>query len=436
MKEKATIVLHPKVAKQIRWLTHNYDKEVGAIGIGGYKTVNGKPSVYVEELLFPEQEVTGSTVDISASAWVKLRTEHGADKLNKMMFYWHRHPGGSPHHSSVDEDDTFGSFMNDSAGRKYFAFLQTAVSGKELVHEARIDLRDPFRVTIENPNIDLVVEQTDEDREIQEFLSGILKERVKPKTYAPVKYDAYDYYKYKGNTAETGISKLFSDDKTEQKVTILFEGQSGNECCSILADELLARDLDYELGDLIAGTVKDYVCVDNSKMKGFYNYKLIPAKGKYNDMKKEIRRIHKYYLQHPQREEDEDDAGLSFSADNIEKSGDALRILNNKPLVTELIDGIYNIGYLNTLSKGDGYSLSELIGFEENDVLGTVYEYDPGDVLTVKGEKLIALVEDMLTLLSSGYSVNSIVENGSITSEEIEIKEDKTKTNKSGGKKK
>ena len=75
---KAEVVLAYDVSKQIEWLTHNFDKEIGALGKVKIKkdTETGEKYFYVYELLFPKQKVTGATINFTSDMWGDLVKKH------------------------------------------------------------------------------------------------------------------------------------------------------------------------------------------------------------------------------------------------------------------------------------------------------------------------------------------------------------------------
>lgn len=176
--EKARMVLSENVWRKIEWFTHNFDKEIGAFGTGRIKSDDGDKYFYVDELYFPKQEVTGATIKITQDGWAPIIQELGSlNAMKNIVFYWHRHPGGSPHHSSTDEKDTFGTFMAKEANRPYFLFLQTASSNGDTKFEARIELRKPIRATIEDDAIEIQYE-SEEDTELEKYCKKIIEDRV------------------------------------------------------------------------------------------------------------------------------------------------------------------------------------------------------------------------------------------------------------------
>jgi len=176
--------------QQICWFTRNYDKEIGAIGIGKVKN----QELYVEKLFFPTQTVSGAHVHFKPSDWGTLMKEMTKEELDKVIFYWHKHPDGMTSASQGDEDDTFDVFMDEDSKRKIFGFLQTAKNTKNdsVESEARIEMRKPLWASIE-ANV-----YTDKDEEIEVECEKILKEKI-TEGYA----SASDQPGYKGITTNT-----------------------------------------------------------------------------------------------------------------------------------------------------------------------------------------------------------------------------------------
>ena len=147
--KKAEVVISEKAWRQIKWLTFNMSTEIGAVGTAYTKTdEGGEPYFYVDKLFFPDQKVSGATVNIQAQGWGRILKQMTPEEKGQINFYWHRHPGGS-HHSSTDQDDTFDTFMSKEAGRDWFVFLQTAGDNMDKFnYELRVELRQPVRATL------------------------------------------------------------------------------------------------------------------------------------------------------------------------------------------------------------------------------------------------------------------------------------------------
>lgn len=165
----AVIRLEDKPYKIIKWFTQNFDKEVGAIGIG--KVVNGE--VVVSKLVFPKQIVNGVHVHFKPEDWAPLMTELSNEEMEQVIFYWHKHPDNCPSASQGDEDDTFDTFMDETSGRKMFAFLQSANSKDGIKFEGRIEMREPVWCSI--TDVEIV---TDEDYAINEECKAIIRDKI------------------------------------------------------------------------------------------------------------------------------------------------------------------------------------------------------------------------------------------------------------------
>ena len=455
MKAKARMVLAPRVSKIIKWLTFNYDREIGAIGLGEIKNIDGYPSFYVEELYFPEQEVTGVTVSISAAGMVKAKDELG-EKMNRMMFYWHRHPSGSAGCSGTDEEDTFASFMSDKAGRKYFTFLQTAEKDGAIVHEARIDVRDPFRVTITNDNIDLKVELTEEDKLVEELCEAAIKEKVTEKTYDTKANYNYNnnYTKPKSKKGETdnkkAIQELFNL-KTEPQETLSSVFTEGgyndidksamafvNGEVQVMCGEKFAEVLDKNLKDNIMGFARSHKKVKYISKEGWWVYKIQPAANSYDKLKSELTAIYKDYKNE-----------IDLDNEDLITGQDTMKIEDKEVLIAELMGYVYEFFSADYLYEQDneGAYIDVLTRESTPKYLGSLTIYNNWKSATVSGKELVRVIEKEITRIISlsddyGYGVEEGIEGEEEKSYEEYSKEIKQlacpktdKTNKKKGKK-
>jgi len=176
---KASVLLAHGVHKKIKWFTENLNTEIGAVGTVSIRTIEGNKYFYVEELFFPEQNVTGATVHFTGAQWKSIfkQLKDTPEKLGRINFYWHRHPGGNPGHSSTDEEETYDTFMGDEAKRPYFIFMQTAWGDDKMKREARIDVRNPIRHTVLDEDISILMEKSTTEealrKEYQEKLEAL-----------------------------------------------------------------------------------------------------------------------------------------------------------------------------------------------------------------------------------------------------------------------
>ena len=170
--EKPRIILEPKPAKLIRWFTENWDKEIGAMGVG--RIEDG--GIIVEKLAFPNQIVNGAHVHFTPEGWTPIIKELTETELSKIVFYWHKHPDNCPGASSTDEEDTFDAFMAPEAKRKIFGFLQTSLkdtTSGAIVYEARIAIAKPIRIN--TTDVELIF--MDDDK-IRKECEKIIKDKV------------------------------------------------------------------------------------------------------------------------------------------------------------------------------------------------------------------------------------------------------------------
>jgi hypothetical protein len=168
-KYEAQIKFSKEAFDIIEWFTVNFNKEVGALGIGD--VINGE--MYIEKLVFPTQIVNGVHVHFKPEDWAEIVQELPMEDLKRICFYWHKHPDNMPGASAGDEEDTFDVFMDPEAGRRMFGFLQTCNSKTGLQYEARIEMRKPIWCSITNVGI-----YTERDLAIQETCEKIIEDKI------------------------------------------------------------------------------------------------------------------------------------------------------------------------------------------------------------------------------------------------------------------
>lgn len=415
MTEKATIVLGNEVRKKIKWFTEHYENEIGAVGIGGIKTFNGKKCFYVEKLLFPKQEVTGATVHIEATGWADIIKELELKELGKIMFYWHRHPGGSPHRSSTDEEDTFGTFMADEAKRKHFVFLQTAWKDGKVVREARIDIRNPIRFTITDENIELLYEKSVEEDLLEKECKKIIEEKVKVKTYEkPAHYygkgNGYygkdtGYYDYGYGTKEDddraevreAIEHLINNEEDyidndldreveipdEKKVSILFNNGEVQITTKSGFEPILKKALDEELKPLVR-RIKKVTEKDRA-----ITYRLQPSKKAYDKLKKGVKQLFVEYQKKLRKElkntkENEDISEKITALEGVH------RIIAQPELISDVIKHLVEIADIDW--RGPKYGFVKSL---EQDVYGTILLSKDDEHLTVTGKELVGIIQNI-----------------------------------------
>jgi hypothetical protein len=170
--DKPTIILDTKPAKMIRWFTENWDKEIGALGVGRLD----KGNIYVDKLVFPKQVVNGAHVHFTPEDWKPVMEELSVEELSNVIFYWHKHPNNCPGASSTDEEHTFEAFMAPEAKRRIFGFLQTALKDRtsgSIDYEARIAISKPIRVNTTEVSLVFM-----DENDIAEECQKIIKDKV------------------------------------------------------------------------------------------------------------------------------------------------------------------------------------------------------------------------------------------------------------------
>lgn len=161
---KLIVKIDQDTVTKIRWLTDNMTIEVSAWLLG--EIDNGE--IKIDGMLIPEQESSGTSVDVSAEANTRLRKQYGK-QCEKIIGQWHSHPDMDAFWSSTDEED----IENTMKTKDLFFFMVTGKDGAVL---SRIDLNGPIKATIHDINLKIQIEK---EEEIIKQLKKEVKEKVK-----------------------------------------------------------------------------------------------------------------------------------------------------------------------------------------------------------------------------------------------------------------
>ena len=446
MKHKAEIRFAADVWKQIEWFTYNFPTEIGALGKMKAKKDpdTGEKYFYVSELLFPKQYVTGAEVHFTAAMWGDLLKEHGLDGLKDVSFYWHRHPGNSAH-SGTDDVDTFETFMSVEANRKHFAFLQTAVDSSGVWNEeARIDIRLPIRHTILSSDIQLTVDKSSEEIELENRCNAISKNCIVEPT--PIKKcstglpnyhkdKAINYTKnaiiphcfkdYNPNVDLRGYADLdlaiandvfgqsdgsnnFNNDfmsgygtSIDEKVSLKFENGQVTIIAGSMYGDRIVEQLRKE-GGLFAHTTRSFR-VNAGNLAGLKVINMQPRKKMYPEMKKLVIRSYLMFC-------DE----LLKAVEKVEADEDKINNAINETIFDSMTGKETTItGKADVTSAL--LSLDEfcLVDWESN-IMATVYDFDKNMVIgnvftTTNRDKLYIKGDTILNIISDGACVNNVI---------------------------
>ena len=432
---KAKIVMAEEVWNIIRWFTYNFPTEIGALGIVKQRKRDGEKYFYVEELLFPKQKVTGATIHFTPEMWGELLKERGLDGLKNVAFYWHRHPGNSAH-SGTDDEDTFETFMSKEAGRKYFLFLQTAVSTAGWNQEARIDIRLPIRHTILDNDIDIRIEKSPEDDKLRKKCEKIAKKCIiEEEIITTPRPDNRNYQnrhssqqnlnywnKFSGDVRkingdlETAIKKNrfgFIEDTThlnndlldghitsvEEKVSVTFENGQATIICGKNFGIILEKSMKEKKGKL-PSLVRRYK-TNKSNTKGMKQYNLQPTKGKYQEMKDNIIKGYLIYndsllisidVEFPPKPLDESEKkGLELLFDSTKKdlsNKDFVFVAGLKPVneVVDLLEFECDVNWINVYQ-------AIVFDIDRERKIGDLWINFEKDTLQIHGSEIIDILQ-------------------------------------------
>lgn len=238
------------IPKEIEERIHGYVMSVSS-EIAGMGRVSVSPdggSITVEEVMIYEQEVTGATADLSPQAIAKWQSDlvkaGGSPKHWKL--WWHSHDNMPAFFSGRDTATIDANADCD--------WLCSLVVNKKREREARLDLYRPFRMYVEDMDIQIGIEEVPTSYTVPADIAEEVALKVKRPVYTkPVPSPiGYQYNKKQAPASVEGEyskTELVAMVKTLEKQIEDFEtaGYGDSVECRNLSIELV--DAYYELAD-------------------------------------------------------------------------------------------------------------------------------------------------------------------------------------------
>ncbi|HUV84235.1 MAG TPA: hypothetical protein VMV86_00915 [Methanosarcinales archaeon] len=163
------LYIDPECRKKLQYWADAATGEVSGLGL--VENEDGK--MVVREVFILEQECTGSETELDTEAIAKLMTEllQNDKDPSKLKFWWHSHVNMGVFWSGTDDEcaETLSS---------EFAF--STVVNKKGESKTRLDLYEPFRITVDNIRL---LEITAEDENLKKQCEQDVKDKVKEKTW-------------------------------------------------------------------------------------------------------------------------------------------------------------------------------------------------------------------------------------------------------------
>lgn len=173
------LYIEPECRKKIQYWADAASGEVSGLGI----VENIKGQMIVKEVFILEQECSGTDTELNPESISKLMTElMQTDKdPSKLKFWWHSHVNMGVFWSGTDDEcaETLS---------KEFAF--STVVNKKGESKTRLDLYEPFRITVDNIRL---IEVTAEDEDLKKQCEQDVKDKVKEKTWGSWKGRQHDH---------------------------------------------------------------------------------------------------------------------------------------------------------------------------------------------------------------------------------------------------
>jgi len=176
------LYIDPIALKKIQYWTDAADGEVSGLGIVQIE----EDRMVIREAFILDQECSGADTELDPEAISKLMTDIiKADKDPGMLkFWWHSHVNMGVFWSGTDDE------CAETLSTEYAFSL---VVNKKKERRVRLDLYNPFRITVDHVRL---VELAEEDAELKEQCEKDVKEKVKSKSWCYNKNKSRDISHY------------------------------------------------------------------------------------------------------------------------------------------------------------------------------------------------------------------------------------------------
>lgn len=163
------LYIDPTALRKIQYWSDAADGEVSGLGIVEHE--DGR--MIVKEAFILDQECSGADTELDPEAISKLMTsiiKDGKDP-GKLKFWWHSHVKMGVFWSGTD--DTCAETLSTE-----YAF--SLVVNKDKERRTRLDLYNPFRITVDHVKL---IELSEEDADLREKCKEDVKDKVRSRSY-------------------------------------------------------------------------------------------------------------------------------------------------------------------------------------------------------------------------------------------------------------
>lgn len=133
------VYITPEAKRQLDLYIKLCDSEISGLG----RVISLGDDLLITEVFIFEQEVTSGSTNLNAEAlskWLVELIEAGHDPV-EIKLWWHSHGTGTPFWSSTDSA-TASQFANN--------WMLSLVGNKQGKYKVRLDLYEPFRLTVDD----------------------------------------------------------------------------------------------------------------------------------------------------------------------------------------------------------------------------------------------------------------------------------------------
>ena len=183
MKYELSLLIKEDVLEKIEQITRELKSEFGGLLFGFTQDNN----IIIDDIKFPLQEVSSSSVDFDEKSILKIRKE--SKDWDKFLGMWHSHNSmGAFFSQGFEADDSHIEFISN--GKDITVFIVSSYKNKSFEYKCRVEIRKPFKLSID----DIDLEVLKEEGKTNDFIDSIKKLIIKskPTKIAEIAYNNKD----------------------------------------------------------------------------------------------------------------------------------------------------------------------------------------------------------------------------------------------------
>ena len=189
------------ILRKIEVIVSEFPQELSGFLIGKFKDEN----IFIEDIIFPKQTVSGASVDIDAKDVIPLRND---PRWKKLLGLWHSHVSMGTFWSGGEGDESHIRFL--SQDKPLSVFIVSSFKSNEFEHKVRVEISSPVKITFDNIPLN-VIRNSNNSLKILNEIKGLIK-KAKPIFVKSIKDEIKRKYSYDQKLKVLTISHMLWED--------------------------------------------------------------------------------------------------------------------------------------------------------------------------------------------------------------------------------